>query len=398
MRAGVARTDITPPLGTALAGWAQPRQGSYVHQPLYAQALVLESQGEQAIIIALDLIAVDGDLTARIRARVQERTGVGGDRVLVNCSHTHSGPPFMRFFQVNVPVRDEAYVAQTVDQIAQVAAEAQQRLERVQLGYGTGHSEIAINRRKRGEDGMIQFPGLYWEEGPADREVTVVRLDRINGTPLVALVHYACHPIVSGPTFWIGPDYIGAMRQVIEAVHPGTTAFFLQGVSGDVRANERYAEGVLNWPMTTEMVDRVGRRLGAEALRVLQTITTAPAEGIASNSEVVPFFLSDGEQGGVVELCTLIFGPITLTGNGTEPFASTGLELKRRLGPGTLPLGYTNGMIGYVPTRDEYQHGGYEVERSHKHWRYSGPIRPGTAEELTEIQERLARTARASLT
>ena len=45
-----------------------------------------------------------------------------------------------------------------------------------------------------------------------------------------------------------------------------------------------------------------------------------------------------------------------------ELFTETGLEIKRRSPlPRTLPVGYTNGSIGYVPIPEAYPEGGYEV-------------------------------------
>jgi hypothetical protein len=48
-----------------------------------------------------------------------------------------------------------------------------------------------------------------------------------------------------------------------------------------------------------------------------------------------------------------------------EPFSETALEMKESL-QNELAFfgGYTNGYIGYLPTKEEFVYGGYEVELS----------------------------------
>src|ERR1700738_1536672 len=96
MLAGVARVDITPPLGLPLRGWAaRNARAKAAHEPLIAQAVVLEDEqtGGQAAIVAIDLPHVGRGLTTEVRARVRASTGISEAAVLLNASHTHSAPP-----------------------------------------------------------------------------------------------------------------------------------------------------------------------------------------------------------------------------------------------------------------------------------------------------------------
>ena len=45
LQVGTAEVDITPPIGTALAGGLWPRTSVGVEDPLYVKAIVLESGG-----------------------------------------------------------------------------------------------------------------------------------------------------------------------------------------------------------------------------------------------------------------------------------------------------------------------------------------------------------------
>src|ERR1700730_1986537 len=84
MLAGVARVDITPPLGLPLRGWAaRNARAKAAHEP----------RGGGAAIVAIDLPHVGRGLTNAVRARVLASTGIPEAAVLLNASHTHSGPP-----------------------------------------------------------------------------------------------------------------------------------------------------------------------------------------------------------------------------------------------------------------------------------------------------------------
>src|SRR6266536_2272364 len=76
LKAGAAETVITPPLGIDLSG----------------RALVVELGSERLAIVSLDVLGLDADLVRRTRALIEDATGIPGERVLLNSSHTHSGP------------------------------------------------------------------------------------------------------------------------------------------------------------------------------------------------------------------------------------------------------------------------------------------------------------------
>ena len=66
-----------------------------------------------------------------------------------------------------------------------------------------------------------------------------------------------------------------------------------------------------------------------------------------------------------------------------EPFCELGLEVKERsAAPFPVTLGYSNDLIGYVPTRREYGFGGYEPVVSQRHFGRPAPFAPEAGEEL----------------
>ena len=91
LRAGVARRDITQPLGTP-SSLGLFRTVTEVWDPLSATAVVLESDGERIALVGLDLCGLLEASHRSIREAVAARTGLPADRVVLNVSHTHSGP------------------------------------------------------------------------------------------------------------------------------------------------------------------------------------------------------------------------------------------------------------------------------------------------------------------
>jgi hypothetical protein len=66
-----------------------------------------------------------------------------------------------------------------------------------------------------------------------------------------------------------------------------------------------------------------------------------------------------------------------------EPFCELGLEVKERsTAPFPVTLGYSNDLIGYVPTRGEYPFGGYEPLVAQRHFGKAAPVAPEAGELL----------------
>src|SRR5689334_1667981 len=94
LKAGAARVTITPPNGFPFSAWGL-RTGVAVgvHDPLLAQATVLDDGERQLAIVTVDLCNTSRSFTDDVRVRVQALTGISPEAVLINASHTHSGPP-----------------------------------------------------------------------------------------------------------------------------------------------------------------------------------------------------------------------------------------------------------------------------------------------------------------
>lgn len=266
--AGVARTDITPPLGVAHTNWgAQTHErAAGVDLPLWATALALSDGETTAVLVEGDMIG--GRNAPQALEAIAGLTGLPQGQIRLSYSHTHSGPSAGRWAGEGADMY-QTYVDGLSHRLAGVAWAAIRDLRPARIAAGRGACHIGVNRRfQRPEDGVVVV-GRNWA-GPVDPEVLVIRIDDMQGGPLAAIVHYACHGTTVGPdNDLITPDYPGMVRRVVEqATAPagcdgrGATCLFLQGAGGNVETIRGLARGGI------DEYRRLGTILGHEASRV----------------------------------------------------------------------------------------------------------------------------------
>ena len=265
LQAGIARADITPPIGIAHANWgAQTHErATGIDLPLELTALVLSDGTTISAIIDIACCWLWGDTAAEVLASVLELTGLPEAAVRLSYTHTHSGPaggPSQSWVKGGSEMFD-TYIANLGRVAAGATWAAIGNLRPVRIAGTTGESSISVNRRfQRPEDGAVVV-GRY-RAGFVNREVNVLRLDDLDGTPVAAIAHFACHPITVGPdNDRITPDYPGVVKGVVEA-NTGAPTVFLQGAAGDIGPVRGVASDGVN------QYRRLGTILGLEAAKL----------------------------------------------------------------------------------------------------------------------------------
>ena len=404
LRAGVARVEITPPAGEQMWGYESRRQpATGTLDPLYARVLVLEAAPQRLALVTLDLGRSFGPASlARLRDAAQRTSSISC--LLVAASHTHSGPVIKDEYRGAPPAWEQA----ALDKIGRAIAEAANALQPVRLGVGTGAVYIGHNRLRVNADGSVS----WFERNltriptePVDPTVTVLRIDREDGTPLAVLTNYACHPVVFGSdNLRYSADFPGVMNRVVEqALGDHVESFFLQGAPGDI--NPYYAVT----PLEQDAIGRrdwTGERLGQEAARVAKeiharavdapdiefresTLTVRLRWDIDKFRAALEKFLGPGglETYGariVPEIplpvtTVLIDREIALMTMPGEPFVDFQMNWRDRCPvPHALLLGYTNGYNGYFPTILAASRGGYGAA-SASTW-----VEPGSGERMVD--------------
>lgn len=265
--AGFGRADITPPAGIYHRMWgaALHDRATGVHRPLTATALYLASAdgADPRVVVGLDHCLLDRDEFDRVRDRVGRYVDIPPESVLVSMSHTH-GSAWLSRSRAHLPGGDliGPYLDALADRCGAAASHAADDAEPATIVYGRARCSLAAHR-DYWDEASQQFVCGFNPDGPADDTVMVAKVVADDGRPLGTVVNYACHPTtLAWQNTLVSPDYVGAMRGVVER-ETGGPCLFLQGASGDLGPRDGYVGD-------PAVADRNGRQLGYAALSGLE--------------------------------------------------------------------------------------------------------------------------------
>lgn len=432
LRVGAAAVDITPQNGTPMAGYYKFRAVEGVLDPLYAKAIVVEQGGAAAALVVLDMVATNRDIVQAARELVRQQSGITPDRVMISATHTHSGPQLPRGSLMDDITRVHSlegtkYLKELPARIARSVREAKDKLAPARASAAVGKVEgIAFNRRvlRQGSGQAIWQPrainpSTERPAGPVDKDLGLLVFDAAAApaTPLAAYVNFAMHPTSVGSGLRVSADYPGVLSRLLRQRHGADmVALFANGCCGNVNHTD-YITGMrrttaqlgtaladvasASWarreplatfaprartalvtlqrrPFTNSDVVRakdvarrmVSENLGtvvmAEAVCILETVQK---QNVPLHVEVQAIALADDLA--IVALPGEIFVELGLAIKAASPFRYTFIaEL-------------ANGSIGYVPHREAYPQGNYEV--------VSARAAAGAGEQLVETALSLLR-------
>lgn len=279
--AGVARADITPPVGIAQMNWgSQSHIVSTGNDPLglCATALVLSDGMTKFAMVDVDRLFVEG-LEPSIQ-RASKLTGIPEQNIRLAATHTHAavnvsstkGPAGLDLSEFQAAVK--RYDDSIIDKIVGLIVEADAALKPAHIFGDRGEGRININRRVRAKGDNPPAVGRN-PKGFLDRELIVFRLDGADGRPIAVLANYPCHgTVLAYENKKVSPDWIGMVRRVVEEAMPTAKCLFFQGAAG----NQGPIEG-----FTGDL--RVAHRLGA----MLGHNTASLAFGIETVNRVPTF-------------------------------------------------------------------------------------------------------------
>src|SRR5260370_1737745 len=218
-----------------LAGYANrthPSEGK-LHD-LWAKALaVQDSKGGRVVIVSTDLVGLPRAITDVVAARVLKEFHLDRARLVINSSHTHTGPlirgNLANLFALGAEdqSRVEQYSRRLTDQLVSAIGAALGDLAPANLSFGNGAAGFAINRRAN-------------PTRPVDHDVPVLKVTAPDGKLRAVLFGYACHnTTLTGEFYQFSGDYAGFAQITIEKANPGATALFLILCGADQNPNPR---------------------------------------------------------------------------------------------------------------------------------------------------------------
>lgn len=326
-----------------------------------------------------------------ICGQITAKTALERRQILLNPSHTHTGPVIGIPDATGYGLEGEEaecvhrYGERLASQLADLAAAALADLKPANVSWGVGVSNIVMNRCEFTERGVRLG---FNPRGYVDRSVPVLRVDDPDGELRAIVFGGACHnTTLTGRHYELSGDYAGFAQQYIEGQHPGVQAMFMTGCAGSANP---YPRG------TVEAAEHNGQSLGTEVCRVASE-KLAPVRGplrvefdyvdlplkpvptreqleemvkgpgyIAFNARQMIEALDSGDSLPTkysAPIAVWQFGDdltlIALSGevvNGYVPLVET------TIGPRKLWIaGFSNDCFGYLPTAKVLAEGGYET-------------------------------------
>ncbi len=392
-RAGAAKVNISPQLPIWLSGYGgRNKPAATKHDELWAKALVIEdATGHRAALVTLDLVGVPRDLSLSVCKQVEQRYKLPRAAIALCASHTHSGPVvrgnLMAMYSLDEDQsrRIKEYKSALIDKLVSVVGEAIGSMQPAKLSWGIGEAGFAVNRRTNKEGQIKKLIEDHKLVGPIDHELPVLAVFSDDGKLRAIVGGYACHATVLD-TYVISGDWPGAAQNELERRHPGTIAMFVAGCGGDQNPLPRRSIALMN-KYGGEFADGVDAALKSSLTTLAPTLQTAygeidlPFDKLPTRAELelttkepkprgkwATYMLAEWDREGKLPATYPYPIQVWRLGNnltwillGGEVVVDYSLRLKTELGSNkTWVSGYSNDVMGYIPSRRVLGEGGYE--------------------------------------
>ncbi len=399
------RFDVTPPMGhSCCGGWIKPIEA--VDDSLEAIGYVLLGAGAPIVVCAVDWTGILNQAHVEWRTAMAEAAGTTPERVAVHCVHQHNAPfacldaEALVAAEGDLPhIVDVAFFGECLAKARTALAEALPKAQPVtHVGHGQGKVvEVASNRRVYvDENGRIigmrgsscTDPKLRaMSEGLIDPFLKTVAF--YNGDQkIVACHYYATHPMSYYGDGRATSDFTGLARKQRQQEESATTHIYFTGCAGNISAGKyndgskemrpiltkRIYDGIIaaekdlqrqpvanaEW-RTKEILPPARDLLKADELAA--TISNKQNPVVGRNRPAYELaWLQRLEKKIPIVLSSLRINDITLLHLPSESFIEYQLRAqefsKDRF---VATAAYGDGGPWYIPTKEAYPNGGYEV-------------------------------------
>ena len=425
---GYARETIMPEGPVPLAGYGNTdrRLSSGFLDYLYLTCTAItDADGNTLLMFSGDTIG--STRITELRPAVHEATGIPEDHILLNSSHTHSGPDMGKteFATIN------AYIKMYVEQGVKAAVAALEDRKPAKMYYATIETEglnfvrhyVCVDGSYMGDNFGDQSLEAVKHTSEVDPTMHLIKFDRGEGNKPVLLMNWRAHATITGGASKtdISADFIGSTRDYLEKELGCLFAYF-QGAAGNVNPRSRIPE-----EDCTRDYKLFGQQLGSFAIKALENTVELEAGPIRVNQlsytanvnhtkdhlllgakEVAAYWEATGDSTGCkemgakygirghadalgivrnaarpmteqLELDAYTIGELAFVTAPNELFDTNAMYVEANSPfTYTMVFGYSNGSKGYMPSALAWEYTSYETDQTH--------FEPGTAEKVQDKQ------------
>jgi hypothetical protein len=359
------------------------RKSTGVNDHIFHKIIAMDDGVKQFFLVSSDICVISPSEYDHVASLLQKKLGIDPLNFWWSLTHTHSAP------EVGVPGLpavfmgeryehevDTAYTALVERKLIEGIIEARNKLTPARLGVGWGYSNANINRRAWDIDGKAS--GGMNPDGPVDRRIGLIRLDKADGNPIALIANYAIHGTVLGPANTeISGDAPGIVSEYVEQ-KTGVPLLFINGAAGNlapiysVYPNPKAGHlGQFRVLLGDKILDANKEIISTtDAIKLYTgsiTIETPRKANLAWPADLKKYTRTTTNGINMVKLPIRFFKineDVAIWSAPLELFCEISNGIRERSPfPFTFYYGYTNGWLGYLASEKEWKHGGYEVER-----------------------------------
>lgn len=387
---GVSEIDITPEIGTLLAGGIKPRVSKGIEDPLYVKSLVIETEkGEKFAYVVLDLLCLLREVGDKCVKLASEKTGIPKENIVWTTTHTHTGPYTLPLFGEEEGTINKKWLNSLPEKFSLSVEKAYKSKKKARLKHinafcnGLSHNRRVIIKDGRAintwnlENINIQILG---SEGPIDPEIGILFFETEKGDPISLMFYFALHTNSNFGEYF-SSDYPGIIyMKMKEKFGSDFITLFIPGPCGNINPTRNYKE--IGEILSEIMIKKIEKQTDYKEKLIIKSIKkeiNAPFKNFTEDQTerieksgwpewVLNYFKKELEivrKIGKKETKTIIqawhmdnIGFLSFPG---ELFVEWGIEVKRKSPfEWTYPVELGGDYIGYLITKKAWETGGYE--------------------------------------
>jgi neutral ceramidase len=423
------KVDITPGYPVRLAGYFNERVSTGVLDPLHMRLAAMKRGNRHLVFIQLDNCAIKTEDADEIRQAIAGRTAFQKHEIMLFTSHIHTGPDLVGFFGLK---RDERYLEELKKRvIAEAEALIPKEKCFISIAR-TNYEGLSFNRRWYMKDGTVvtnppkKSPEKREPEGAVDRTANSIIFKNESGGLQALFVNISNHTDSVGGN-QISADWPGLMERYLnERMGTDIPVFPFLAPQGninhlefdDLRSQSNYDEAkklgrayaeivaksvsasndidvekfsdpaakfeakeiVLSMPsreISKEELERAKKILDGAGEMDENATKDLTAEDLAKGDPAVErlfarelvHFAETKPKNYDIPLQIFKLAKIAFAAIPGEPFVEIGLALKTIPGYDLIfPVALANGYFGYIPLKENFSRGGYEVRPGAASW------------------------------